>query len=64
MMVLQLIATLGCNGVELVVGKVLEAAAGCAEGVVELIVRIVHLIDTEHSLQTTLIEWLVVSNKW
>ena len=47
-MVLQLVAALSSDGVKLVVGQILETAAGGAEGVVELVVGIVHLIDTEH----------------
>jgi len=45
------------------VGQILESATGGSKGVIELIVRIVHLIDTEHSFQTALVKGLVVSNK-
>ena len=63
MMVLQLITTFCCYGVELVVGQILEIATRSAQGVVELVVRIIHLIDTEHSFQTTFVEGLVVGHE-
>ena len=59
-----MVATFGGYSVQLVVGQITELAAGGGEGVVELIIRVVHLIYTEYSLQTTLIEWLVMSNEW
>ena len=45
------------------VGQILESATGGSKGVIELIVRIVHLIDTEHSFQTALVKGLVVSHE-
>jgi hypothetical protein len=61
--VLQLVATFGGYSVQLVVGQITELAAGGGEGVVELIIRVVRLIDTEYSFQAALIERLIVSHK-
>jgi hypothetical protein len=49
MVVLKVITT-GCGyGVELMVGeRMAELSAGSCKGVVETIVRIVHLIHSEH----------------
>ena len=63
-MVFQLIAALSSYSVQLMVGQIPEAATCNTKRVIELIIRIVHLIYTENSLQTTLIEWLVMSNEW
>jgi hypothetical protein len=49
--------------VELVVGQILEIATRSAQGVVELVVRIIHLIDTEHGFQTAFVEGLVVGHE-
>lgn len=40
-----------------------EVSAGCTTCVIEDIVRIIHLIDTEHGLQASLIERTVVGNQ-
>ena len=48
---------------QLVVLQITESSARSCKRVVELIVRIVHLIDTEYGLQTTFIKGLVVSHK-
>lgn len=48
---------------QLVVGQIRELATGDAKGVVELIIGIVHLVDTHHGFQATLVEGLVVGYK-
>ena len=64
MMVLEVIAAGSCNGMELVIGKrMAELSAGCCKSIVEVVVRIVHLIDLEHSLQTSFIEAGIVGHK-
>ena len=63
MVVLQLISAGCCDGLELMVGEpAAEMPSGSREGVVELIVGIVHLIDTEHGLEAALVETGVVRN--
>ena len=50
-MVRQVVAAGGGDGLELVVGKgVTEVPTGGGKGIKELIVRVVHLIDTKHAL--------------
>ena len=52
MVVHKVISAGCCDGLQLMVGEpATEVAAGSREGVVELIVGIVHLIDTEHGLE-------------
>ena len=52
------------DGLQLMVRKpTAEVAAGSREGVVELIVRIVHLINSMHRLQAAFVETGVVCNK-
>ena len=54
----------GGDGVQLVVGQtVAEVAAGGPAGAEELIIRVVHLIDLEHGLETALVEGAVVSHQ-
>lgn len=55
----------GCSyGRKLVVReRASEISAGCTTCVIEDIVRIIHLIDTEHGLQASLIERTVVGNQ-
>jgi hypothetical protein len=62
--VLQLISTLCGNGVKLVVGQVLETTTCSTQGIVELVVRIIHLIDTEDGFQAAFVKWFVVSYEW
>ena len=64
MVVRQVVTTGGSNGLQLVIGKVAELAAGDAKCIVKLIVGIVHLIDTEHRFQTSFVKRFVVGNKW
>ena len=63
-MVVHEVISAGCgDGLELMVGEpAAEMLPGSCEGVVELVVGIVHLIDTEHSLEATLVETGVVRN--
>ena len=64
-MVRQVVAAGGGDGLELVVGKgVTEVPTGGGKGIKELIVRVVHLIDTKHGFQTSLVKRLIVSHKW
>jgi len=43
--------------------RMAEQSAGCCKGVVESIVRIVHLIDLEHRFQTAFIEAGIMCHK-
>ena len=61
--VIKIIATGCCYGVELVVLKMGKKTTGGAEGVVELVIGVVHAIDTEDSFQTALVKGLVVRHK-
>jgi len=63
MMVFKDITTFGGNGVKLVVWQIGERATRDTKRVVELIVRIVHLIYTEHGFQTPFIKGFVVGHK-
>ena len=57
MMILEVVAAGGCNSVELMIGqRMTELSAGCCEGIVKAVVRIVHLIDFEHRFQASFIE--------
>ena len=63
MVVHEVIAAGGSDGLELMVRKTAaEVASGSREGVVELIVGIVHLIDTEHGLEAPFVETGIVRN--
>ena len=63
-MVLEVVATGSCNGMELVIGqRMAELSAGCCKGVVKAVIRIVHLIDLEHCFQTPFIETGIVGHK-
>ena len=65
MVVHELISAGCCDGLELMIGEpAAEVAAWGREGVVELIVGIVHLIDTEHGLETSFVETGVMSHQW
>ena len=63
MVVQELIAT-GCgDGLELMVRKpAAKVSSGSREGVVELIVRVVHSIHSEHGLEAPFVETGVVRN--
>lgn len=62
-MILQPVTAGSSDGVELMVLKMSELAAGCGKGVVELVVRIIHLIDAKDGFQAGFIEGAVVGNK-
>ena len=64
MVVLQQIAALRRHSMQLVIRQIREDATRDTKCVVELIIGIIHLIDTEYGFQTTFIKRLVVSNKW
>ena len=64
MMILKVVTTGGCNSVELMIGqRMTELSAGCCEGIVKAVVRIVHLIDPEHSLQAPFIKTGIVGHE-
>ena len=53
-MVLEVVAAGSGNGLQLVIGQRLpELSTRCCQGIVETVVGVVHLIDSEHGLQTT-----------
>jgi hypothetical protein len=62
-MVLQQIATLCGYGVKLMVSKIGKNSARYAQGIVKLIIRVIHLIDTEDGLQTTFIKGTIMGHK-
>ena len=63
MVVHEVISAGCCDGLQLMVRKLAaEMLSGSRQGVVELIIGIVHLIDTEHGLETSFIETGVVRN--
>ena len=62
-MALQVVATEGRDGVQLMVRGIWESLTRGHAGAVEFIVGIVHLITTEHSFQTAFIKNLVVCHK-
>ena len=64
MVVHEVISAGCCDGLELMVGEpAAEVTSGSREGVVELVVGIVHLIYLEDSLETSLVETGVVRNQ-
>ena len=62
-MVVQLIAASGGNGVKLMIRQMGESTTGGGEGVEEGVIGIIHLIDTERGAQTTLVEPTVVRHE-
>ena len=64
-MVVHEVISAGCgDGLELMVRKpAAEVTSGSREGVVELVVGIVHLIDTEYGLEASFVETGVVRNE-
>ena len=64
-MVVHEVIAAGCgDGLELMVGEpATEVAAGSCEGVVELIVRIVHLVNSMYRLQAAFVKTGVVRNE-
>ena len=64
MVVHKVISAGCCDGLELMVRKTAaEKPSGSCEGIVELIVGIVHLIHPEDSLETPFVETGVMSNQ-
>ena len=64
MMVLEVVATGSSYGVELMIRqRTAKLPARCCESIVKTVVRIVHLVHLEHSLQTTFIEAGIVSHE-
>lgn len=60
----QVIAAGGRHGLQLAVRQSASVMlTGSCEGVVKLIVRIVHLIYPEHLFQASLVEGAIVGNK-
>ena len=43
--------------------RMAELSAGCCQGIVEAVVGIVHLIDSEHGFQTTFVKAGIVSHE-
>ena len=63
MVVHEVISAGCCHGLELMVGEpAAEVSSGSREGVVELIVRVVHPIHSEHGLEAPFVETGVVRN--
>lgn len=64
MMMLEVIAT-GCgDGLELMIGQMLaEMLARCGAGIVERVIRIVHLIDLMDGLEAAFVERTVVRHE-
>ncbi len=65
MMMLKIIAA-GCSdGLELMIGQILaEMLARGGAGVVERIVRIVHLVDLMDGLEASLVERTIMRHEW
>ena len=63
MVILHAKATSCCNCLKLMIVQKRKLSARDAKRIVELIVRIVHLINSEHSFKAALIKWLIVSHK-
>ena len=65
MMMLKIIAAGGGDGLELMIGQMLaEMLARCGAGVVERVVRIVHLIDLMDGFEAAFVERTVVRHEW
>ena len=63
MVVFKTVTTFGGDGVQLVVGEIVESTSGGAERVVELIVGVVHAIDTEYGFKTAFVKGFIVGYK-
>ena len=63
MMMEQVVAAIGGNSVQLVIGQLLEQTLGGHAGTIKFIVGIVHLVAAENSLEATLVKTLVVGNQ-
>ena len=62
-MVFELIATLSSDGVKLMVGQVLETTTSGTQSIIELVIRIIHLIYTEYGFQAAFVKRFVVGYK-
>ena len=62
--VLEVEAAGGGDGVELVVPEVGELASRGTQGVEEDVARVVHLVGSEDGAQASLVEGAVVSHQW
>ena len=62
-MILQMIATLGCYGLQLMIRQVWHHPPGSLTGTIEEIIGIVHLVTAEDGLQTVLIEVFVMRHQ-
>ena len=63
-MVFEIVAASRSNGLQLVIRqRMTELPTGSSQGIVEAIVRIVHLIDLEHCFQAAFIEVGIVGYK-
>lgn len=64
MVVIQLIAADGSHRMQLVILQSLHGSAGHAQGIIELIVRIIHLVHAKDCFQTAFIKRAVVGHQW
>ena len=64
-MMVRQVETAGCgHGLQLMVGQAAaESPPGCGKGVIEAIIRIIHLIHLEDRFQATLVETAVMSHQ-
>ena len=64
-MVFEVVATGSSYGVELMIRqRTAKLPARCCQSIVKAVVWIVHLIDSEHSFQTTFVEAGIMSHEW
>ena len=60
----QVIATRSRHCMKLVIRQTItEMLAGCSQRIVGLLIRIVHLVDTEYLFQASFVEWAIVRHK-
>ena len=65
MMIGQIVSTSGRYCLELIIRQAAtEMTAGFCQGVIKLVIRIVHLIDTKDLFQAAFVEWTVMCHKW
>ena len=63
-MVLEVVATGSSYGLELMIRqRTAKLPARCSQSIVKAVVRIVHLIDSEHGFQTTFVEAGIMSHE-
>ena len=56
-------SAVSCNGLQLMVGQLLEQPPGCQARAVEVVIGIIHLVAAEDRLQATLVNRLVVGDQ-